>query len=477
MASMKVDTSSSRTPKTAGNYDPQHCLIFLEQIDLELRDDWPEMHSFIHEGVVLHLGSGKKIPRDQAEITSVVEAADTAVAGLATPRRPATRSRVDHPLSPRASTTTALTNAQKDAYLLMPAVWNAWNKSLAAFLRKAYPQATRRILLRICGDDGLHILEHLEQRGRAASGTALQLAMHDQLNQRELRGVGQPTVSNWESYSQDLQSIATAGGLPDDQLIVRLRAGVYGFPAAVSDRAIAASESASDPAGIISAVTAFLEKATLQETLAARRRAADLAAAPRDPRATLAVEPTPALAADEVASRLRREQRGAPPPQPPPGRPDPRMNIDISGRAPSAPPSVAAMWAPFEHPPCANWRRGREGCDGRHHLPQCPLPRPTLAVTDAEHALLAELPSPPTPVATTVAVTSPATRDFSALFSTASPVLMTLAPDPTPVVTVAAAPSAVAAAPKCAPCDEYDGYVTASESDDYDSYELADETI
>ena len=81
MTSMKVDTSSSRTPKTAGNYDPQHCLIFLEQIDLELRDDWPEMHSFIHDGVVLHLGSGKKIPRDQADIASVVEAADTAVAG------------------------------------------------------------------------------------------------------------------------------------------------------------------------------------------------------------------------------------------------------------------------------------------------------------------------------------------------------------------------------------------------------------
>ena len=474
MTSMKVDTSSSRTPKTAGKYDPQHCLIFLEQIDLELRDDWPEMHSFIHDGVVLHLGSGKKIPRDQAEITAVIEAADTAVAGLATPRRPATRSRTDHPLSPRASTTTGLTNSQKESYLLMPAVWHAWNKALAAFLRKAYPQATRRVLLRVCGDDGLHILEHLEQRGRAASGTALQLAMHDQLGQRELRGVGQPTVPNWESYAQDLQSIATAGGLPDDQLLVRLRAGVYGFPAAISDRAITASESASDPAGVISAVTAFLEKATLQETIAANRRATP------DHRAALAVEPSPALAADEITARLRREQRG-PPPNRPPGPPDPRMNVQMGadGRTatPPAPPGVAAMWAPFEHPPCANWRRGREGCDGRHHLPQCPLPRPTLAVTDAEHALLAELPSPPTLVATTAAVTSPATLDFSALFSTPSPVQMNLASHPTPVVTVAATPSAVVIAPKCAPCDEYDGYVTASESDDYDSYELADETI
>ena len=363
---MKVDTSSSRTPKTAGKYDPQHCLIFLEQIDLELRDDWPEMHSFIHDGVVLHLGSGKKIPRDQAEITAVIEAADTAVAGLATPRRPATRSRTDHPLSPRASTTTGLTNSQKESYLLMPAVWHAWNKALAAFLRKAYPQATRRVLLRVCGDDGLHILEHLEQRGRAASGTALQLAMHDQLGQRELRGVGQPTVPNWESYAQDLQSIATAGGLPDDQLLVRLRAGVYGFPAAISDRAITASESASDPAGVISAVTAFLEKATLQETIAANRRATP------DHRAALAVEPSPALAADEITARLRREQRG-PPPNRPPGPPDPRMNVQMGtdGRTATspAPPGVAAMWAPFEHPPCANWRRGREGCDGRHHLP------------------------------------------------------------------------------------------------------------
>eukprot|EP00966_Prymnesium_polylepis_P153625 3547428-Prymnesium_polylepis.1 len=64
------------------------------------------------------------------------------------------------------------------------------------------------------------------------------------------------------------------------------------------------------------------------------------------------------------------------------------MNVGTDGRtaAPPAPPGAAAMWAPFEHPPCTNWRRGREGCDGRHHLPQCPLPRPTLAVTDAEHA-------------------------------------------------------------------------------------------
>ena len=51
------------------------------------------MHTFIHEGMfVVHLGSGKKIIRDHADIT-VVEAGDAATAGLATPRRPATRSR------------------------------------------------------------------------------------------------------------------------------------------------------------------------------------------------------------------------------------------------------------------------------------------------------------------------------------------------------------------------------------------------
>ena len=47
MTSMK-DSASLRIPKTVGNYAPQHCLEFLEKFDIELRDTWPEMHTFVH---------------------------------------------------------------------------------------------------------------------------------------------------------------------------------------------------------------------------------------------------------------------------------------------------------------------------------------------------------------------------------------------------------------------------------------------
>ena len=40
MTPMK-DSASSRTPKTVGNYHPQHRLESLEKFDIELRDTWP----------------------------------------------------------------------------------------------------------------------------------------------------------------------------------------------------------------------------------------------------------------------------------------------------------------------------------------------------------------------------------------------------------------------------------------------------
>ena len=501
MTTMKADPSSIRTPKTKGSYSPQHCLTFLEQFDAELRDDWPDMHTFVHEMHIVHLGSGKKVLRDPADI-AVIEGADAATTGLATPRRPATRSRIAATATPPARTTStaALSNAQKDIYLHLPAVWHAWNKNLAAFARKAFSAEVRRALIRLCGDDGLGILEHIEARGRASKGSAFQLSLLLDLDERQRRGVGEPTVSNWEAYAQDIQSIATgAGGIDDDQLLIRLRAGVYAFPESICSRAVDAADAVSTPTEVVSAVSHFLEQEQLRRTLtAAYRGDRPPATAPADPTtdkpwpatdiprrwdaarhrpcthqdaqgcdgrhfdfqcpatrtaaAVTAGDPSPALAA----------QRGR----------DPPMNVSSSGRPQQ--PSATASWSPFEHPACLNWRRGREGCDGRHHLPQCPLPRPVAAVDDVTPA--------PAPALTVIPAheTSAAERDFSALFGI-GPAVATFRP----VLSVAGAYCAEtdgdykhAGVQPDGACFDCDGYETASEDgDSCGSYELADETV
>ena len=478
------DSTSSRIPKTVGNYNPQHCLEFLEKFDVELRDSWPEMHTFVHELVVLHLGSGKKILRDSGDIT-LIEGAAESTQGLATPRRPATRSRTAPiPASPpaRATSGTALSSTQRDTYIHMPAIWHSWNKALASHIRMAFPEAARRTIVRVCGDDGLYTLEHLEARGRAAAGSAFQLTLLNKLELRQRRGIGPPTVANWEQYAQDLQSLATSsGGVDDAQLLIRLRAGVYALPEAVSTRAVDASATAATPDALVAAVSAFLEAEELRTALTTSYRAAAPAPPLPLPHPTMAASALndgllPALAAeharewDQARHRpcSRHGQHGCTDGRhfdfQCPSRRDPPMNVKPGG--PSSRPTAAA-WSAMDHSACLNWRRGREGCDGRHHLPQCPLsplPRTAGAVAPAD---IEE--APPTPALTIIPVAqSPAERDFTALFSPAAPAMVTL-----PALHVTAVADD---ASRCGGCDDYDGYETASEcGDDSDTYVLADE--
>ena len=82
--------------------------------------------------------------------------------------------------------------------------------------------------------------------------------------------------------------------------------------------------------------------------------------------------------------------------------------MDTSRRNPAD--SRSYLWSPAEHSPCLNWICGREGCNGRHFLPQCPLPHPAGAVT-----LTTE--DTPEPAPELHIATAPATaQDFSALF-------------------------------------------------------------
>ena len=477
------DSASLRIPKTVGNYAPQHCLEFLEKFDIELRDTWPEMHTFVHELVVLHLGSGKKILRDSGDI-SLIEGAAEATQGLATPRRPATRARTATiPPSPPARSTsgTALSSTQRETYIHMPAVWTSWNKILASFVRMAFPEAARRTIVRICGDDGLYTLEHLESRGRAATGSALQLSILNALELRQRRGIGTPTVANWEQYHQDLHSLSTsAGGVDEPQLLTRLRAGIYALPEPLSARAVDASASAKTPDDLVTAVSAFLEAEEIRTALTASYRATStphpaLAASILDDGVHPALAAEHAREWDQARHRLcsHHGQHGCTDGRhfdfQCPSRRDPSMNVTPSGKPPphGQSPRQTNAWTAMDHSACLNWRRGRDGCDGRHHLPQCPLPplpRTAGAVAPAD---LED--DPPTPALTVIPVAqSPAERDFAALFSPAGPTMATL-----PALHVTAVADD---APCCGGRDDYDGYATASEcGDDSGTYVLADE--
>ena len=78
-----------------------------------------------------------------------------------------------------------------------------------------------------------------------------------------------------------------------------------------------------------------------------------------------------------------------------------------------------------EHGPCLNWTRGRDGCDGRLHVKQCPLLRQTTtagaaAVTATDYDVANPEPPPPHHPALTVGTVeiaqAPTARDLSALF-------------------------------------------------------------
>jgi hypothetical protein len=90
-------------------------------------------------------------------------------------------------------------------------------------------------------------------------------------------------------------------------------------------------------------------------------------------------------------------------------------------------------WVAAEHGPCLNWTCGRDGCDGRHHLKQCPLPSQATtaaAVTAAGYYDADPEPPPPYHPALTVEIApAPAARDFSALFMGNSPLQAVLKVD------------------------------------------------
>ena len=62
---MTTSSSSARTPpqpkSCCDNFSRSRINRYLTDLHDELRDDYPELHTYMTENIVVHMGSGKKI--------------------------------------------------------------------------------------------------------------------------------------------------------------------------------------------------------------------------------------------------------------------------------------------------------------------------------------------------------------------------------------------------------------------------------
>ena len=240
--------------------------------------------------------------------------------------------------------------------------------------------------------------------------------------QRRLLGVTLPTAAAWTTFHQDLSHFAIgAGRVSDAEMKTHLITGLYRLPRDLRIPTVAAATAATTPRReVITTVAAILDQDYLaglissNPTSPATVNALQSPPAPEPPY----TNPTMSLAVDQVTTNNPIPALAAGYSRDPSKGPAHMPEGGWSERSQQTP-----RWVAAEHGPCLNWTRGRDGCDGRHHLKQCPLPRQATtaaAVTAAEyHDANPEPPPPYRPALTvgTVAVAqAPAARDFSALF-------------------------------------------------------------
>ncbi|KAL3895846.1 MAG: hypothetical protein SGPRY_013415, partial [Prymnesium sp.] len=304
----------------------------------ELEEKFPDFHIFVHHRYFPHPSGACAVA--SAEQALELEAEEVSYSRIASPRL----------LPPRVASAAGgeLSEELSKRFIVAPSFVAARDKELA--------------------HSGLRMLGALEERGKAARGSPLKLLHLQRLEDRQLRGVALPvTLEGWHSYSSDLHhSISVdAGGGDEEMMLARLRAGIFGFPAELRSRALAASDSASSPTELADAVASFLE----QEQLAAMlvRTTTSAPAAPHAvPHAT---------SGEERIAKLE-ERLG-------------RLEALLEERKPNTTcpaPSQArgrGVWEQGKHEPCAKW--GEPGCDGRHFSRLCPLQqRPTPAAPAPE---------------------------------------------------------------------------------------------
>ena len=408
MTTSSAPSLQLRQPTSKCTWVPSQCPIYLVSLLEELRTFYPDLYLFVVENKIVHLGSGKYLVGDAADVASVEEA-QGAKPLLATPKRRTVSRTVSSP-----SATLNLSNTQRQMFQEAPAIVSRTDAILSSLIDMCMPtQAVRNLLFDECGTGGRAKLLYIEKRGTGAAGTPLALLAREELQAREKRGISAPISSiSWMAYAQELEQVAAgAGGITEAAMADHLRMPLYSLPEKLSEKVLSASESLTKTTDIVAAVAAAIDKFDLAAQLTNRRRdptygAASLAT-------TLANTAEPMDGAD--AQAVLYGQRSYGPPK------DPTKNLTMEGidttrRNPTD--ARTYMWNPAEHSPCLNWIRGRDGCNGRHFLPQCPLPRLAGAVT-----LTAEDTPAPTEFAPAAVLTAvpaepiaAAARDFSSLF-------------------------------------------------------------
>ena len=246
-------TPPSREPISKFDYSPQSCLPHLRKLFDELRDYHPEWHTYIVHNYTVHLGTGKKIVGTDVDLTAA-ESATAAPAGLATPRRRT---------APRADETSpaTLSRSQDKLYMAAPLLSAKTDKDIAAFIVRSCTSAAGRTQLRTAaGDSGRAALLHIEERGKGAAGSPLQIAASLALGQLLATGPADFSSDSWHTFSADVQFQATAAGVTDPATVAgHVRAGVYHFPALHRSPALTASASAATPAAVTQAVDDYVQ--------------------------------------------------------------------------------------------------------------------------------------------------------------------------------------------------------------------------
>ena len=402
-------TANLRTPTSSCGYQPAQCPPFLVDYRVELRDFYPQLYAFLVDNIIVHMGTGKYLIADYPDVKAIEEPAIVSI--TATPKR-----RAAVPRTPASPSAIKLSAEQNAIYEQSPAAVRQFDAVLAALTSQCMTSvAARNALFRACGTSGRAMILHLEERGKGAIGTPLHMLSLHRLNTRQAEGIEPPiTSATWAAYADELEHFtAGAGGIPEGTMANHLRMALYAIqdPTLLASLVTAAS-SVAKPIDIISAVAAAIDTHTLTQQLAAQMRGPNMALG--GAHALMATTATL-----ETAQPVLYGQRQH--------RPDPAKHSDMPetsyhrhttpGRNPAE--RRTYLWVAAEHPPCLNWIRGRDGCDGRHHLPQCPLPRLAGAVTIED---MEDVTPPPTPALTTVtaptAAAPAAAADFSELFGT-----------------------------------------------------------
>ncbi|KAL3912706.1 MAG: hypothetical protein SGPRY_008242 [Prymnesium sp.] len=189
-----------------------------------------------------------------AEQVLVIEAEIEEYSPIASPRL----------LPPRADSAHGeeLKEEHAASYAVVPSFVADRDKVLASLvLLRIFSSHGKEALRAAHSGSGLRMLAALEERGKAARGSALKLLQLQRLEERQRHGVQQPvSFEAWHSYSSDLHTISEdAGGEDAEMMLAGLRAGIYGFPAELRSRALAASFLAS----MNEAIASFLENEML----------------------------------------------------------------------------------------------------------------------------------------------------------------------------------------------------------------------